>query len=144
MNSENIVIERTFNTPIEKLWHAITSNDELKHWYFKLADFKPEVGFKFEFTGGPEDGTQYLHLCEVTEVIPGNKITYSWRYDGYPGISFVSWELFDQGKETLLRLTHSGLETLTGIGPDFAMSNFNEGWTYFVHTALKGYLEPTA
>ncbi|MES2419317.1 MAG: SRPBCC domain-containing protein [Bacteroidota bacterium] len=142
MNKENIVVERTFNAPIEKVWSAITDKDEMKSWYFQLADFKPEVGFKFEFIGGPEGGIQYLHLCEITEVVEGKKLTYSWRYDGYPGNSFVTWELFDKGEQTLLRLTHSALETFDQSHAGFEKSNFNEGWTYFMHTALKGYLEP--
>ncbi|TKC10852.1 SRPBCC domain-containing protein [Pedobacter polaris] len=141
MKSENVVVERTYNAPIDKVWSAITNVDEMKNWYFQLEDFKPKVGFKFDFLGGPEDGKQYLHLCEVTEVEEGKKITYSWRYDNYPGNSFVTWELFDKGDQTLLRLTHAGLDTLEEGGPDFAKENFVEGWTYFVHTALKGYLE---
>jgi uncharacterized protein YndB with AHSA1/START domain len=142
MKSENVVVERTYNAPIDKVWSAITNVDEMRNWYFQLEDFKPKVGFKFDFLGGPEDGKQYLHLCEVTEVVDVKKITYSWRYDNYPGNSFVTWELFDKGEQTLLRLTHTGIETIAVNGPDFAKTNFIEGWTYFVHTALKGYLEP--
>lgn len=142
MKKENVVVERTFNAPIDKVWRAITDKDEMKSWYFQLEDFKPKLGFKFDFTGGPDNGPQYLHLCEVTEVIEGKKLTHSWRYDNYPGNSFVTWELFDKGEQTLLRLTHTGLETFEGIGPDFAKTSFTSGWTYFMHTALKNYLEP--
>ncbi|KQC01659.1 SRPBCC domain-containing protein [Pedobacter sp. Hv1] len=142
MKKEQVVVERTFNAPIEKVWRAITDNNELKNWYFQLKDFQAKVGFKFDFIGGPEDGTQYLHLCEVTEVVEGKKLTYSWRYDNYPGNSFVTWELFDKGEQTLLVLTHIGLETFEEIGPDFAKTSFNGGWTYFMHTALKNHLEP--
>lgn len=142
MNTKPVIVERLFNTAINKVWTAITVNDELKKWYFKLEEFKPEVGFKFDFLGGPEDGIQYLHLCEVTEVFEGKKIAYSWRYDNYPGNSIVTWELFDKGDQTLVRITHTGLETFAEAGKDFTKNNFNEGWTYFLYTALKGYLEP--
>lgn len=144
MKKENVVIERTFNAPIDKVWRAITDKDEMKNWYFQLKDFQAKVGFKFDFIGGPEDGIQYLHLCEVTEVVEGQKLTYSWRYDNYPGNSFVTWELFDKGEQTLLKLTHTGLETFEEIGPDFAKTSFMGGWTYFMDTALKNYLAPTA
>lgn len=142
MKNEPIIVERVYNAPIAKVWSAITNNDELKLWYFKLEDFKPEVGFKFEFMGGPEDGIQYRHLCEVTEVIKGKKIAYSWRYDGYPGNSLVSWELFERGDKTLLKLTHEGIETIAVAGPDFARSNFVAGWDSFVNEVLLNYLEP--
>lgn len=142
MNKDSIIVERTFNAPITKVWSAITNNNEMKVWYFKLEAFKTNVGFNFDFMGGTEGGIQYLHLCEVTEVVEGKKITYSWRYDNYPGNSFVNWELFDKGEQTLLRLTHKGVETFAEAGPDFTKANFVKGWTYFVHTALKEYLEP--
>lgn len=141
MKNDPVIVERVYNAPIEKVWTALTQNEALKSWYFKLQEFKPEVGFKFEFSGGPEDGPQYLHLCEVVEVIEGKKIAYTWRYDDYPGNSTVSWELFDQGEKTLLKLTHEGLETFAENGPDFAKTSFVGGWTYFVNDALKKYLE---
>jgi uncharacterized protein YndB with AHSA1/START domain len=141
MKTDPLVIERTYDAPIDKVWSALTNNDELQKWYFKLEEFKPEVGFKFDFLGGPDEGPQYLHLCEITELVEGKKIAYTWRYDNYPGNSTVRWELFDKGEQTLLRLTHEGVHTFAENGKDFAKESFQGGWTYFVHTALKDYLE---
>ncbi len=141
MNSEPIIIERTFNAPITKVWKAITDKSEMRNWYFDLSEFKLEVGFKFQFLGGEDGGKQYLHLCEITEVIDGKKLTYSWKYDGYPGNSFVTFELLEQGDKTILKLTHEGVESFATAGPDFTKENFVEGWTYFVHSALKKYFE---
>ncbi|MBI3110605.1 MAG: SRPBCC domain-containing protein [Ignavibacteriales bacterium] len=140
MNTPPLVVERVFNAPIEKVWKAITEKEEMKQWYFDLAEFKAEVGFEFRFYGGPPE-KQYLHLCKVTEVVPGNKLTYSWRYDGYEGNSFVTFELFAEGKTTRVRLTHAGLETFPKENPDFARNNFAEGWTDLIGRSLKSYLE---
>lgn len=140
MKNEPFVIERIFNAPIEKVWKAITDKEQMKQWYFDLDDFKPEVGFEFQFEGG-KDGNCYLHLCKITEVVPGKKITYSWRYDGYEGNSFVTWELFEDGNKTRLRLTHAGLETFPASNPDLAKENFVQGWTHIVGTSLKDFLE---
>ena len=107
MKAEKVIVERTFNSPADKVWSAITDLNEMRNWYFQLEEFEPRVGFKFDFMGGPEDGKQYLHLCEVTEVIEGKKITYSWRYDNYPGNSLQRWEQLDKGQQTLLRQTHT-------------------------------------
>lgn len=134
------VIERTYNAPIEKVWHAITNNEAMQQWYFKLADFKPEVGFEFEFEGGDAKKT-YLHLCKVTEVIPGKKITYSWRYADYEGNSFVTWELFEEAGRTRLKLTHTGLETFPQNNPSFARESFAKGWTAITGNSLKNFLE---
>jgi uncharacterized protein YndB with AHSA1/START domain len=142
MKEEPVVIEKTFNAPIAKVWKAITNKDDMKQWYFNLQEFKPEVGFEFQFEGGDEK-KRYLHLCKVTEVIPGKKLTYSWRYDGYAGNSFVTWELFEEGtNKTKLRLTHAGLETFPKENPDLAKHNFVQGWTGITAT-LKDFVETT-
>jgi uncharacterized protein YndB with AHSA1/START domain len=143
MSAQPIVMERVLNAPVTKVWKAITDKDEMKSWYFDLEEFKAAVGLQFQFMGGPDPNTQYRHLCEVTEVIPNKKLTYSWRYDGYTGNYLVPFELFEQGNNTLLRLTHTGLETFPASNTDFAAKNFVEGWTYIIHTSLKNYLEPT-
>ncbi len=140
MTTSPIIIERTFNAPILKVWEALTSNEQMKQWYFNLPEFKPEVGFEFQFYAG-EEGKEYLHLCKVTDVVVGKKITYSWRYDGYPGDSFVTFELSEAGKQTKLKLTHTGVETLGPGNPDFARKNFEEGWTSILDQSLKGFLE---
>jgi len=141
MNNEPFVIERTYNAPAEKVWKAITDKNEMKQWYFDLAEFKAEVGFEFQFTGGPAPERQYVHLCKITEVIPGKKLTHSWRYDGYNGNSFVTFELFSEGNKTRLKLTHTGLETFPKENPDLAKHNFAEGWTDIIGRSLKEYVE---
>lgn len=140
MNDKPIVVERLFGAPVSKVWKAITDKDEMKTWYFDLAEFKTEPGFKFQFAGGPPH-KQYLHLCEITEVIPEKKLTHSWQYDGYAGNSFVSFELFEQQDKTLLQLTHKGIETFPAENKDFAIANFEQGWNEIIHTFLKNYLE---
>ncbi|MDQ3290961.1 MAG: SRPBCC domain-containing protein [Bacteroidota bacterium] len=139
MKNEPFVIERTFQAPIEKVWRAITDKDKMKQWYFDLAEFKPEVGFEFQFTGGTEENS-YLHLCKITKIIEGRMLTHSWRYDGYPGNSFVTFELFPEGDKTRLRLTHEGLETLPQDNPDFARKNFEAGWTDIIGSLLPEFL----
>jgi len=140
MKNEPIVIERTFNAPADKVWKALTNINEIRQWYFQLADFKAETGFEFEFEGGPDD-RKYLHKCRITEVVPGKKLQYSWRYEGYEGNSFVTFELIPEGGKTRLKLTHEGLETFPMSNPDFDRKNFNEGWTQIVGTSLKDFVE---
>jgi uncharacterized protein YndB with AHSA1/START domain len=140
MKNQPLIVERLFNTPASKVWKALTDKEEMKNWYFKLEEFKPELGFKFQFTGGPTPERQYVHLCEVTEVVPDKRLTYSWRYQGHVGISYVTFELLEQGNKTLLTLTHTGLESFPS-DPDFAVTNFEEGWNSIIHTSLKNYLE---
>lgn len=136
------VIERTYNAPVEKIWKAISDKDTMKKWYFDLVEFKPEVGFEFQFSAGETPYKTYLHLCKITEVIPGKKLAYTWRYDGYAGNSLVTFELFPEGEKTKLKLTHSGLESFAASNnPDLDAKNFAEGWADIVGRSLKEFLE---
>jgi uncharacterized protein YndB with AHSA1/START domain len=141
MESRPVLIERVFNAPVQVVWQAITDKELMKQWYFDLADFKPEIGFEFRFLGGEEGGHQYLHICTITEVIPGRRIKYSWRYEGYEGISYVSFELTSERNGTRLILSHEGLESFPQNISDFKKENFVEGWTQLIGTALKEFLE---
>ncbi len=141
MDKQLIILERLFNVSPTKVWKALTDKNEMKNWYFNLEEFKAEVGFKFKFTGGHDNAVQYLHLCEITEVIPNKKLSYSWCYDGYTGISFVTFELFEQNNKTLLKLTHQGIETFPIENKDFAIHNFEEGWNEIINNSLSKYLE---
>ena len=140
MKDEPVVIERVYHASAEKVWQAITEKEKMKRWYFDIQDFKPEVGCEFQFIGGT-DKKKYLHLCKITEVIVGDKIAYSWRYDGVEGLSFVTFELAGEGTSTKIKLTHVGLDTFPGNNPDFAKESFTAGWTYIIGTALKEFVE---
>lgn len=141
MTKKEFTIERVFNARRKDVWRAITEKDLMRQWYFDLPEFKPEVGFTFEFIGGEEGGTQYLHHCEITEVIDEMKLTHTWSYVGYKGISYVTFELFTEGEKTKLILTHSGIETFPADIADFAFHNFEKGWNHIVNTSLKDFLE---
>ena len=47
--AEAIIMERTLDAPVAKVWKALTDVDQIREWYFDLKEFKPEIGFEFEF-----------------------------------------------------------------------------------------------
>jgi uncharacterized protein YndB with AHSA1/START domain len=137
--TEAVVIERTFNAPIARVWKALTDAEDMRRWYFELKEFKPEVGFEFEFTVEHE-GVKYCHLCKITEVIPQKKLAYTWRYRGHEGDSLVTFELFADSNKTRLKLIHEGLETFPKL-PSFARKRFMQGWTQIIGSSLKEFVE---
>ncbi len=139
--TEAIIVERIFDVPVGRVWTALTDVNEMRQWYFDLKEFKAEIGFEFEFVVEHE-GNTYHHLCKVTEVIPEKKIAYTWRYKGEPGNSLVTFELFPEGNKTLLKLTHTGIETFPKT-PAYARKNFETGWTAIIGSELKEFLEKT-
>ena len=140
MKASPFSIDSVFDAPPEVIWKALTDKNEMKQWYFDLKEFNAEPGFRFSFTGG-KDGREYLHLCEVKDVIAGKKLSYTWKYEGLPGESKVIFELFPEEKKTRLKLTHEGIETFpSASNPDFAKENFVQGWTDIIGTSFKDYL----
>ncbi len=51
MITKPIIIEETYNSPVKRVWEAITDKNKMKQWYFDLSEFKPEVGCEFRFMG---------------------------------------------------------------------------------------------
>jgi len=144
METKPLILERSYNAPIEKVWKAITDRDQMKEWYFELDEFKPEKGFKFQFTC-EDEGIAYLHACEVLVSDPPNKLSYSWTYPEYKGHSVLTWELFKEGdNKTRLKLSHEGLESFPQENPNFRIESFTGGWSYFLNEALPAYVEQVA
>jgi uncharacterized protein YndB with AHSA1/START domain len=139
VNAEAVVVERTLDAPVARVWKALTDVDQMRQWYFDLKEFKPEVGFEFGFVV-EHGGNTYDHRCKVTEVIPQRKIAYTWRYEGHEGNSLVTIELAPEGDKTRLKLTHTGLETFPRTQA-FARENFEEGWTQSIGSELKEFVE---
>lgn len=140
MNAAPFVIERVYAAPVSAVWQAITDREQMKQWYFDLDSFRPEVGFEFQFPGQGNEGQRYLHLCKVLEVVTERKLSYSWQYEGYPGYSVVTFELFPEGNKTRLTLTHSGLESFPPMA-DFAKESFAAGWTELIGSLLRKFVE---
>ena len=144
VSTDPIVKEVVLDATSDRVWKAITDKDQMKEWYFTLSDFKPEVGFEFSFSGKGSKGEEYTHVCRVTKVEPGKLLQYTWAYKGYPGKSFVTFELTPIGDKTKLKLTHEGLHTFAQNGPDFLPSSFNMGWTELIEKSIGAYLAKTA
>ena len=139
--ADAVVVERTLNAPVAKVWKALTDVDQMRQWYFDLKEFRPEVGFEFEFVVEHE-GNRYYHLCKITEVVAQKKIAYTWRYKGEPGDSSVTFELFPEDGKTRLKVTHTGIETFPKT-PAYARKKFEAGWTAIIGAELKKFVEAT-
>lgn len=140
LKTEPIVIEGFFNASIGKVWRAITDKDQMKEWYFDIEEFKTEPGFEFHFYGG-DDNHRYLHLCKIIEAIPAKKLSYSWEYENDPNISFVTFELSDEGEKTRIKLIHEGVDGFENQNPDFKRESFVAGWTSIIGKNLKEFVE---
>ena len=136
-----IIVEESFNLPIEAVWKSITELDYMKKWYFEnIPEFKAEVGFKTNFMI-EHDGRQFPHYWEVLEVVPNQKITYRWTFPNYPGVGDVTFALTEQKDGTLITLTNVVIEDFPDDVPEFRRESCEGGWKYFIQERLKEYFE---
>jgi uncharacterized protein YndB with AHSA1/START domain len=136
-----VVKEILVNASPERVWQVITQYEDMLVWYFDLPGFKPEVGYEFSFYGETADGTKYLHVCTITESVLHQKLSYTWRYQGYTGESLVCFELIPHDGQTLVRLTHSGLDSFPTDNKDLRKENFDGGWEAIIRESLKHFVE---
>ena len=132
-----LVHEEFYSAPISRVWEALTNEAAMRDWYFpQLISFKPQVGFDFVFSN---DGSPYQKTWQVTRMEEGKLFAHSWMYEGFPGKSEVTFELFVEGDKTKLVMTHIGLESFPS-DPHFARLRFENGWAQILGENLKVYL----
>lgn len=135
-----VIVEQSFKKPVLDVWNAITDLDLMKNWYFdNIPAFKAEVGFKTQFNVTNE-ARNFLHLWEITEVVPQKKIAYSWKFKEYPGEGLVEFEISQKDDTTHLKLTNHIVESFPDGIPEFTRESCIGGWEYFIQERLKEYL----
>jgi uncharacterized protein YndB with AHSA1/START domain len=99
----------------ETVWEYLTKSELLEKWIMK-NNFQPIVGFEFQFQTKPIPSLDFDGVChcKVIEIVPFQKLSYSWRCGPGEGKisldSTVVWELKPTEKGTELFLDHSGFE----------------------------------
>lgn len=112
-----------------EVWEYLTQAELIYLWLMP-NDFKLVLGHEFKLHTKPMpalnlDGVMH---CKVLEIIPLQKLTYTWKAGSGDGIftldTVVEWTLEPHGNGTKLKLKHSGFrENNTDIF--FGMT---EGW----------------
>ncbi len=109
-----------FNQPQQEVWDFLTKPKLIEQWLMK-SDFQPIVGHKFRFTFVPKNDSKYDGTvnCEVLEVKPFTKLSYSWDGNTKDGSrsfnSIVVWTLIPKDNGTELQLQHNGFIVLEDI-----------------------------
>ncbi|MDN3546850.1 SRPBCC family protein [Mucilaginibacter aquaedulcis] len=147
METKPLVTERIYDAPANRIWKAITDNNDMKHWYFDIEGFMPVVGFEFQFWGKVDD-REFLHICQVTEVVNGQKLSYTMTFNNFSDADYapvkteVCFELNPMGEnQTRLKVTHTGLENFPENLKHFTGNDFIKGWGTLLDNSLKQYLK---
>jgi uncharacterized protein YndB with AHSA1/START domain len=138
-----LIIKKQLNAPSQLVWEVITKKEHTSNWYFNFEnDWKLEVGNVFEWYAEDNDCVQWLHKGEILELVPNAKLSHSWYYPGYTGMSIVTWELKALSeKSTELTLIHDFIEPFDPSVPALDLKNFQAGWNQIINTQLPNYLK---
>ena len=132
VGSRSIVVDYTLPVPPARVWRALTEPALLARWLME-NDISPVVGHRFTFRAQPVPGWDGTVECEVLEVEPEKRISYSWRggadkiEGGYGGRidTVVTWTLeATVNGGTRLHLEHSGFLPKDA----FAFEGLGKGW----------------
>lgn len=129
---QDIVVDEVFPHAPEAIWKTLTTGELIARWLMAPTGFEPVEGKRFTYkttSAGAWDGT--IH-CQVLEVIPNERFSYSWKggHDGNVGYgsqldTVVTWSLSRVTNGTRVRLVHSGFVTPKN---ETAFKNMSEGW----------------
>ncbi len=138
--AQPIVVEQLLPVSRNAVWRAITVPDLMRLWYFEpMEDFRPEVGFETSFDV-ESGGRVFRHRWQVTEVVPGQVLTYTWRYDGHPGAATTEWTLHESPEGTTLTVTCTGIESFPQEIPELRPESCRAGWEHFIQGRLPAFL----
>ena len=128
-----IVEEITVAVASERVYSAITQQDEIVRWWAYEARAKPEVGSVGEFRFKPPAGVLQF---EVAELEQDKKVHWISRLGPphWAGTS-VTWQLTPAHNGTTVVFTHDGFARV-----DEAYERTRGNWVYFL-ASLKSYLE---
>lgn len=115
-----------FKQSPEEVWEYLTQPELMEQWLMK-NNFQPILGHKFQFTFDAKEGSKYVGVvnCEVLEIQPFSKLSYTWdgsTTDGRVFNSEVEWTLIPKENGTELQLSHDGFTVLEDI------LNHSGGW----------------
>jgi uncharacterized protein YndB with AHSA1/START domain len=140
--TQTIAAEYDLPHPPEKVWRALTEPALIARWLM-VNDLRPVVGHRFTFKAQPMPGWDGIVQCEVLEVDPPRRLSYSWR-GGSDQISrldtVVTWTLTPTAAGTRLSLEHAGFVPANA----FAFEALGKGWRGKVQESLRAVLAELA
>ena len=109
---KGLVLERTFDAPIDMVFDAWTNPEHMNFWMngkiqpdaVAKADLKVGGGFRMDYVD--DQGCTHSHYGKYKEVSKPNRIVFSWLSDHSEGETEVSVDLKESDGKTHLKLVH--------------------------------------
>lgn len=133
---KEVVIE----TSPDKVFKALTDENELSKWFPDNAVFEPRQGGKIRFTFHPSEKEHPDEVNvdgKVVEIIPDKKLVYTW--EPHPKNDFppttVTWTLEEiEPQKTKVTLVHVGFASKD---KETEFHKTDAGWSHFLPRLAK-------
>ena len=113
------VIERSFAAPPSRVFQAFADPAAKAKWFGGPAEWEKGPG-EFDFRvggretsrGGPKGGPMHAFACVYQDIVPNERIVYSYDMhldDTRISVSLTTIELMPEGKGTRLKFTEQGV-----------------------------------
>ena len=111
------VIDRTYEAPPERVFAAWTSPEVKSQWFGDVANPSPDYQLDFRVggrelnKGGPQGGAIYTYDALYQEIVPGQRIAFSYIMDMDQtriSVSVATVEFKPDGRRTRLVYTEQG------------------------------------
>jgi uncharacterized protein YndB with AHSA1/START domain len=148
-NQDAVVSEIVIAAPHDRVFQALIDPKQVMQWWtgedcqIESFSMEPKRGGRWSYDSKQSsmnvNGVSKFHCDgEVIEYDPPRTLAYSWIANWHEDKSQrteVRWELTPQGKNTHVKITHSGLAKLPA-----ARKDYSGGWTG-VMQSLKQFVE---
>ena len=131
--TQDIVVDEVFPHAPETIWKTLTNGELMARWLgMTPTGFEPVKGKQFTYQTTPGGAWDGVIRCEVLEVIPNQRLVYSWKGGheqnvgyGAPLDTVVTFTLARVENGTRLRAVHSGFVLPRN---ETAFKNMGDGW----------------
>lgn len=127
--ASEISVTKTFNAPVEKVFAYFTDPALLRRWHTPLPSTPPvilvdlSVGGSYRFEMTDPEGKVHVAVGKYLEIVPEEKLVFSWKWEGAPGPDTTVTVLFHaKGDSTEVSLHH------TGFADKETMGHHAQGW----------------
>lgn len=133
-----VVMERTFNAPIDQVFKALTDPAAIPQWWGKRSQttrvdkMEVKVGGGWRFVCRDQDGSEYAFHGVYLAIDPPRRISQTFNFEGIPGdhelVETLSLE--DLGGKTKVTNTsvYANLDDLDGMVASGMEAGARETW----------------